>query len=128
MNKREPKPVGDLVEAPDWMTESQRAGWSYAIANAPCGMLKLLDRSVLAVWVIAEDLHRQASMAVAKFGMLTKSPTKGEPMQNPYMAVINRQAVIMLKAASELGFTPSSRSRISVEDHVEADEADRFFA
>jgi hypothetical protein len=35
-----------------------------------------------------------------------------EPTQSPYLPVINRQALIMLKAASERGFTPVSRPRI----------------
>lgn len=114
LNKSEPKPEGDLFDAPEWMTESQRAGWAYAIANAPGGLLKMLDRSTLTIWVVAEDLHRQASEAVAKLGILIKSPVKGEPMQNPYVAVLNKQAAIMLKASAELGFTPASRSRISM--------------
>lgn len=114
INHREPKPDGDLFEAPEWMTDSQRAGWAYAIANAPPHLLKRLDRSVLVVWVVAEDMHRDASCAVAKYGLITKSPVKGDPMQNPYLAIINKQASIMLKAASELGFSPSSRSRVQI--------------
>lgn len=115
INKNEPKPVGDLFDAPEWLTESQREGWAYAIANSPRGLLKKLDRSALTVWVVAEDLHRQATIAVGKFGLITKSKDKGEPMQNPYLPIINRQAQIMLKAASEIGFSPSSRSRVQIE-------------
>lgn len=109
-----PEPSGDLDAAPEWMTDEQRAGWVYAIEHAPAGLLKRLDRSALTVWVIAEDLHRQATRAVGKFGLITKSPNKGEPMQNPYLPIINKQAQIMLKAAAELGFTPSSRGRVEL--------------
>lgn len=114
LNRNEPQPQGDLHDAPDWLTDEQKACWTYAIANAPEGMLRRLDRSAMTAFVVAEDLHRQASIAVGKFGLITKSPTKGEPMQNPYLPIINRQAQIMLKAAAELGFTPSSRSRVTV--------------
>lgn len=128
LNKREPVPDGDLCDAPGWLTDDQKDGWAYAIANAPSGLLKRLDRSTLAVWVVAEDLHRQASIAVGKFGLITKSPTKGEPMQNPYLPIINRQAQLMLKSAAELGFTPSSRSRVGVSGGDETeDPADKFF-
>jgi len=128
INKKEPIPSGNLTAPPDWLTEDQKAGWAYAIAGAPLGLLKHLDRSVLAIWVVAEDLHRQASIAVSKFGLITKSPSKGEPMQNPYLPIINRQAQIMLKAAAEMGFTPSSRSRLSVEGQDgEDDPAEEFF-
>ncbi len=34
-------------------------------------------------------------------------------MQSPYVSVANRQAEIMMRIASEFGFTPASRSRIS---------------
>lgn len=98
------------------MSDSQQAGWRYAILCAPHNLLKKIDRSALTVWVIAEDLHRQAAEKVEQFGMLTKSPNKGQPMQSPYLPILNKQAQIMLKAAAELGFTPSARSRIALED------------
>jgi P27 family predicted phage terminase small subunit len=128
LNRNEPKPQGDLHDAPDWLTDEQKAGWTYAIANAPAGLMKRLDRSALTAFVVAEDLHRQATVAVGKFGLITKSPSKGEPMQNPYLPIINRQAQIMLKAAAELGFTPSSRSRVEIVGGETEDPAEAFFA
>jgi P27 family predicted phage terminase small subunit len=128
LNRKEPVPKGYLSDPPEWMSDSQRAGWNYAIEHAPNGLLKKLDSSVLVVWVVAEDLHRQATIAVEKFGLITKSPKAGEPMQNPYLPIINRQAQIMMKAAAELGFTPSSRSRVEVDaPDGEEDQAEAFF-
>ena len=98
------------------MSESQKQGWAYAIENAPDGLLKKLDRSILVAWVVAEDLHRQASMMLEKFGILTKTPNTGQPMQSPYLPIVNRQAFIMLKAAEQLGFTPAARSRVQVDE------------
>ena len=112
----EPVPEGDLLFAPDWMTEQQKLAWEYAIANSPSGLLKLLDKSILTTWVVAEDLHRQAVQEVNRRGLIVKSPVKGEPMQNPWLAIANRQAQLMMKAAAELGFTPSSRSRVTIAD------------
>ena len=114
LNKHEPKPEGDLYAAPEWMTEAQREGWAYAITNAPYGLLKQLDRSILAIWVVAEDLHREAAEKIAQYGLLTKSPNAGLPLQSPYLAILNKQAQIMLKAGAELGFAPSSRTRVQV--------------
>lgn len=112
-NDQEPMPVGELRDPPDWMTESQKDGWRYAIASAPVGLLKCLDRSVLVVWVVAEDLHREAAAKVSEYGAVIKSPA-GLPMQSPYVGIMNKQAAIMMKAAAEMGFTPSSRSRVRV--------------
>jgi hypothetical protein len=42
------------------------------------------------------------------------------------MAVVNRQAGIMLKAAEQLGFTPTSRSRIHLMDAVSNEGDDEW--
>ena len=128
LNSREPQPAGDLVEPPEFMSEAQKQGWSYAIENAPRGLLKKLDRSVLAAWVIAENLHRRASEMVEKFGILTKAPNTGLPMQSPYLPIVNRQAVIMLKAAEQLGFSPASRGRVQIVEDRACDADDPWAA
>ena len=115
LNKDEPQSEGDLYEAPEWMSETQREGWAYATTNAPYGLLKQLDRCVLAIWVVAEDLHREAAEKIAQYGLLTKSPHAGLPLQSPYLAILNKQAQIMLRARAELGFSPSGRARVQVD-------------
>jgi hypothetical protein len=40
-----------------------------------------------------------------------ESPS-GYPVQSPYVAIANRQAEIMMRIASEFGFTPASRVRL----------------
>lgn len=116
LNEAEPVPEGDLYAAPEWMSDAQRESWAYAITHAPYGLLKQLDASVLAIWVVAEDLHRQAAEKVTQYGLLTKSPNAGLPLQSPYLAILNKQAQIMLKAGAELGFSPASRTRVQVEN------------
>jgi P27 family predicted phage terminase small subunit len=120
-NEREPQPSGTLCEAPDYLTPEQKEIWDYAIAHAPAGLLKKLDLSVLQVWVIACAFHREAALKVTSAGQVIKTPA-GYPVINPYMANMNKQAQIMLKAASEMGFTPASRSRIVVAEETVADD------
>jgi phage terminase small subunit len=118
--KFEPKPSGDLSEAPGWLSEGQRANWDYAMTHSPPDLLKRIDRGALVVWVVAEDLHRQAAIAQSKIGLLTRITTRatlnqvdpGVLVASAYINIINQQAKIMLKAASELGFTPVSRPRV----------------
>lgn len=118
LNMDEPVIKADLESVPDWLSESQAEIWRDAIAEAPNGLLKSLDASVFLTWVVACDLHRKATQELAKAGLVVKSPVKGNPMQNPYLSIVNRQALIMMKAAAEMGFTPSSRSRIKVKNEL----------
>jgi phage terminase small subunit len=113
-NPEEPKPqTGDLCDAPGWMCDTQQACWKNAIEHAPAGLLAHIDRGVLAVWVVAEDLHRRAVVAQNRAASrLVQAPLASTPMQSPYLAIINKQGMMMIKAASELGFSPVSRPRI----------------
>lgn len=114
LNDAEPRPEGDLVAPPAWLTEAQKLGWRHAIEHAPRGLLKRLDGSLLAAWCVAEDTHRIASGKVSEFGMVVKTPA-GVLIQSPYMAIVNRQVVIMARLAEQLGFSPAARPRIRVE-------------
>jgi P27 family predicted phage terminase small subunit len=121
VNRNEPKPAGRLQSPPPWFTAAQGEIWSYAIEHAPDGLLRCLDRETLAVWCVACEMwqravERQAALdANSQLPMLIKTPD-GFLVQSPYLPIINKQAAIMLKAAAELGFTPSSRTRISIPD------------
>lgn len=109
--KRTPTP-GLLTDPPEWLTAEQKADWQYAIENAPRDVLRRIDKTVLAGFIVAQDLHKQATLALQKTQMLVKSEKMTVPMQNPYLPIVNRQFVLMMRAASELGFTPCSRARI----------------
>lgn len=139
-NTDEPIPAKPLEasEPPQWMDGQQAAAWRYAMEHAPDGMLRSLDRSVLAAWVVAECLHSDAATRVQKLGTILKSKEQknaagevvggGVPYQNPWLAVLNKQALIMMKAAAELGFTPSSRSRVKVSKPTKGNRAANPYA
>jgi P27 family predicted phage terminase small subunit len=114
----EPVAAGDLhYEPPAWMTIDQRAVWIYATEHAPKSLLKMIDRGALTVWVIAEDQHRLASEMQAKIDagtalpLLTKDKS-GMAVVSPYVGIINRAGLRMLRAATELGFSPAARPRL----------------
>ena len=75
-------------------------------------MLTNLDRAALAAYCTAYALWAEANEAIQKYGVMIKSP-QGFPIQSPYLSVANRQAEVMMRIASEFGFTPASRSRIA---------------
>ena len=123
-NYHEPVPEGLLVEPPDYMPEGAQAAWRYALECAPPTLIRKLDMSVLEIWACAADLYRQAQAGIGKTGLLVKAPHSGVPMQSPYLAIANKQAQIMTKAAIEMGFTPASRSRISIPNERPGEELD----
>ncbi|MCF8533032.1 MAG: P27 family phage terminase small subunit [Reyranella sp.] len=117
INKGEPKPAGDLFEPPADLPAEAVPFWNQAIADAPAGLLKRLDMRVLVVWTVAAWLHSIAVAKVARVAILIQS-RDGNIYQNPALAIVNRQAQIMIKAAAEMGFTPSSRSRINADPNA----------
>jgi P27 family predicted phage terminase small subunit len=58
--------------------------------------------------------------AIQKYGTMMKSPS-GYPIQSPYVAIANKQAEIMMKIASEFGFTPASRGRLWMISNASSD-------
>jgi P27 family predicted phage terminase small subunit len=71
-------------------------------------LLTNLDRAALAAYCGAYALWAESTAQIQKYGAMIKSPT-GFPIQSPYLAIANRQAEIMMRIASEFGFTPASR-------------------
>lgn len=117
--KAEPQPLGDLTDAPEWFTASERDGWDYAIKHSPPGLLKRIDRGILVLWVGAEDRNRRAMMAQDKIDENATAPmlVKGPDglMISPYIEIIDRASKIMFRAADAMGFSPVARPRLKVE-------------
>lgn len=112
----EPIAEGDLIEPPPDLTDSQQAGWQYAVAHMPKGVVKLIDRGILKVWVEAEDRHNTARMMQALLDQDTKLKllikTKNGLWASPYCDILDKSAKTMFRAAQELGFSPAARPRL----------------
>jgi P27 family predicted phage terminase small subunit len=113
LNANEPKPKSEIPECPAELGTVARKEWNRLVGElASLRMITNLDRAALAAYCGAYALWAEATEALQKYGTMVKSPS-GYPIQSPYVAVANRQAEIMMRIASEFGFTPASRSRIS---------------
>jgi P27 family predicted phage terminase small subunit len=113
LNESEPRPEPVVPECPPELGEVARKEWDRLAAElGPLRITTNLDRGALAAYCGAYALWAEAMGAIQKFGSMIKSPS-GYPVQSPYLAVANRQTEIMMRIASEFGFTPASRSRIS---------------
>ena len=127
LNKDEPKPDGNLKTAPRGLSESQKKIWDKYIGRIPVGLLKLVDEMLFVRWVVATDVYMRARIKVDE-GLIIKTEVNHNLIPNPYLSVMNRQADIMLKLESEMGFTPSSRSRLSINVDDKKDDLADFEA
>jgi P27 family predicted phage terminase small subunit len=123
----EPIATGSLDAPPEWLTERQKEGWHYAIEHAPQGLLKPIDRAVLAIWVEAEDRHRTAAIKQAELDRGAQLPLllktkEGTIVVSPYIRVMTVAAALMLKAGSEMGFSPAARPRLAAGAQDPADD------
>lgn len=113
LNTAEPRPEPVAPDCPAELGPAARREWDRLVGQlTSLRILTALDRAALAAYCGACGLWAEATEAIQKYGAMVKSPT-GFPMQSPYVAIANRQAEIMMRIASEFGFTPASRSRLS---------------
>jgi P27 family predicted phage terminase small subunit len=126
INMNEPKPEIAIPDCPPELGPVAQTEWHRLAAEL--GKLRILthlDRAALAAYCGAYALWAEATENIQKFGTMVKSPT-GYPIQSPYVSIANRQAEIMMRIASEFGFTPASRSRISAPTKAEPSLFDRL--
>jgi P27 family predicted phage terminase small subunit len=119
LNQTEPRPEAVIPDCPTELGEVARREWHRLAGElASLKLLTNLDRAALAAYCGSYALWAEATEAIQKYGSMIKSPS-GYPVQSPYLAIANRQAEIMMRIASEFGFTPASRSRIATPSLVE---------
>jgi P27 family predicted phage terminase small subunit len=117
VNYAEPVPAGNLREPSEWLTEEQKATWTYLVANAPPGQFKQLDRYSLEVYVIAYVIWQRAAIG------LSQQKNRLSKRARELQAIVDRQARVMRQYATELGFSPASRPRIQVTPEPDAEKS-----
>ena len=128
----EPIAPGSLaeMEPPADLSDEELATWRYALQHAPKGVLKHIDRTVLILWVKTAERYRRAEAAQAQINAqapmpdVIRSPT-GMLVQSPYIGMMNRAALLMLRIAEQLGFTPVARPRLVGESQQDGDDDGR---
>lgn len=114
----EPVAIGTLEgDPPPGLTPAQVERWNYALQHAPAALLRRIDRGVLMAWVLTEDMLVRASAALEESERSAHEPLlirgrRGIAV-NPYVMIIERCSRTLAKLASELGFSPASRPRIT---------------
>lgn len=116
----EPQPEADLGAAPVDLTDTETALWDHAVASAPRGMLKEIDRPAMIVLVEAGARHNEARRMQhlldtdAQLKLVVRGKN-GTLIESPYNRIMDKTAKTILTASDRLGFVPTARPRISVD-------------
>jgi P27 family predicted phage terminase small subunit len=121
----EPKPVGDLTKPPAWFSPGQREVWANCLRHAPPGLLKAIDWSTVAAFCVACDIHRQAVVQLNALGPQALTGPN-EQLARLLIRIASQQAQMMLRLGGEMGFSPVSRARVTVDPRVAPNEFDEF--
>jgi len=132
----EPPAMGTLEdsEAPAELSAGEADAWRYAIEHAPRGVLRQIDRDLLLLWCQARERYRRAREAQEAMNLATPElpdlirGAKGQLLPSPYLHQMHKTALLLMKLASEMGFTPAARPRLAIgaSAPAEAKEGDRW--
>lgn len=114
INGAEPKPDTGLPTCPAHLGPSAKAEWKRLARDLNrIGLLTRVDRAALAVYCQSWSRWVEAERKLAETPTLLKTPA-GYVQASPWLSIANRERELMARYMTELGLTPSSRSRLSV--------------
>lgn len=125
LNRREPQHAALPLEWPsDLVDPVARAEWDRVAAMlVERGQVTTVDRAVLMGYCVKYAQWSALEREAASHPFIVRSPS-GYPLPNPALGMANKVFGLMLKAAAELGITPSSRARVvTLEPWVAAPES-----
>jgi P27 family predicted phage terminase small subunit len=123
-NVDEPKPDLARPSPPPELNDDAKMEWGRVIDELyKLGIVSNLDRGILAAYCQSYGIWVQATRAINEMakkdavthGMLVTT-TNGNFIQNPLLGIANKAKSDMAKYATDLGMTPSARSRVHAKE------------
>ena len=115
LNDSEPVVALGGFSCPKYLNDEARREWRRVVRDLKgAGVLARVDRATLEGYCVSYARWRLAEEEIETEGITITGP-KGGVMKNPAVTVAVQERMLMLKFMSELGMTPSSRSRLHVE-------------
>jgi phage terminase small subunit len=130
-DRLEPIAPGELTDPPAHLTGPQKTRWRQVLKDAPKSVLRKVDSEALTAFVIAADLVEQANIAQQALDngktlpFLAKSDKK-LPTLSPYVKLLLRALPMLVRTASELGFTPAGRVNVRVDQSTSTSASKRW--
>lgn len=123
----EPAPEVATPEVPEHLSDLAKVEWGRISQELwQLGLLSRIDRAALAAYCEAwSDWVDASRMCASKDGQDRKviKTLNGNFIENPYYTIKKRSMELMHKFLTEFGMTPASRTRISVNPPVDAEES-----
>lgn len=115
MNDSEPDYPALTHDCPDDIADpAARAEWDRVAPQLVLsGQVTVVDRATLIGYCLKFAQWKALEAEARNHPFIVRSPS-GYPIPNPALGMANKVFALMLKAAAELGITPSSRSRVHV--------------
>ena len=114
LNQNEPHPkVADLSEPPGYFGKSQKEIWRRYVAGCPAGLITVVDVGLLEAYCLAYALMRKAGAMVEKEGETVTAPS-GYVQASPWVSMGRQARAEVKQLSAELGFSPSSRSKVTL--------------
>ena len=118
INRAEPIPPPDLPSCPSHLSAPAKTEWRrLAAVLHRLGLLSTLDRAALAAYCQAWGRWVEAETRLQETPVMLRTPS-GYVQPSPWLAVANKNLELMQKYMAELGMTPASRSRVTVQDRL----------
>jgi P27 family predicted phage terminase small subunit len=118
------RPIGG---PPSWMNKRQKEIWREGVQSAPKNLLKEVDTALFKNWVFAVYSQERASQQFEREGeQMIVYTSNGSPRQNPLLGIIRAEGLVITKLCSEMGFTPTSRTKVKVDGDDEPQAENPF--
>lgn len=103
---------------PEHLVDDARGCIEVIKQSMPPRVYSALDSFLLSAFGMAWALHKQAAHRIGApdFEHLVLAPS-GAMMVNPWIAMLNKQAVLMASLGDRLGLDPKSRAALKLPDH-----------
>jgi phage terminase small subunit len=100
---------------PEHLADDARGCIEVIKRSMPPKVYSALDSFELAAFGVAWAVHKRAALKISApdFEFVTRAPS-GVEMQSPWLAILNKQAMIMASLGDRMGLDPKSRAALKL--------------
>ncbi len=118
LNNDEPEPEKKAPRCPVWLEKEAKEEWNRISKRLEhLGLLTEVDMAAFAGYCQAYARWKEAEEFISQHGPIVKTPS-GYWQQVPQVSIAQSYLKVMIRFCQEFGLTPSSRSRIIVDNQI----------